>query len=220
MTIKLLYSEAFRAPKPWDYTWGIGNPDLEPEEMKSGELAFAYNVKDYLRAEASIYKNTITHLLTKDPGMTKWVNQGKVKVDGFELSLMSFAGKFTPYINYTYNYSRYENGNEIPEIAKHSANIGARYAFTNKLILNFSGNYLGRRKNPSIIPATGDNIVNSAFVVNLVVSYSVFHNLDIQLIGKNILDTKYYHTSNRSVSRYRQPQRTALIRLSWRLSTD
>ena len=62
---------------------------------------------------------------------------------------------------------------------------------------------------------TGKVIIDPAFVVNSVLTYSDFHNLDIQLIGKNILDTKYYHTSNRPASRFRQPQRTVLLRLGW-----
>ena len=35
LTLKLLYAEAFRAPKPWDLTYGAGNPGLGPEEMRS-----------------------------------------------------------------------------------------------------------------------------------------------------------------------------------------
>jgi outer membrane cobalamin receptor len=30
--------EAFRAPKPWDYNWGVGNSHLQPEEIHSLEL--------------------------------------------------------------------------------------------------------------------------------------------------------------------------------------
>jgi outer membrane cobalamin receptor len=224
LTSKLLYMEAFRAPKPWDYTWGVGNPGLEPEEMKSMEAVLAYNVRDDLRAEATAYKNTVTNLLTKDTGTTRWVNRGEVETDGLELSLNYFFHKFTPYINYTYNDSRDDNGNDIPEIANHSANVGARYAFTNKFAVNVSGNYLGKRINPHDIPNTGDDIVDPAFIVNSVLTYSEFHNLEFQLIGNNILDTEYYHTSNRSnpsyrVSRFRQPQRTILFRLGWRFGT-
>jgi iron complex outermembrane receptor protein len=224
LTAKLLYTEAFRAPKPWDFTWETGNPDLEPEEMRSMEAVLAYNVRDNLRAEATVYKNTVTNLLTKDTGILRWINRGEVKTDGLELSLNYFFHKFTPYINYTYNDSRDENGDDIPEIANHSANIGARYAFTKKFAVNISGNYLGERINPHIIPNTSDDIVDPAFVLNSVLTYSDFHNLEFQLIGKNILDTEYYHTSNRSapsylVSRFRQPQRTILVRLGWRFGT-
>ena len=215
LTAKLLYMEAFRAPKPWDYNWGNGNPDLEPEQMRSVEVFLAYNILDNLRAEASIYRNSVYDILDKDTDLNKWINRGKLETDGFELTLSYYAPKFTPYINYTYNDSRFGNDEWVPEIADHSANVGILYAFTNKFKFNLSGNYLGKRKNPHVILNTGKVIIDPAFVVNSVLTYSDFHNLDIQLIGKNILDTKYYHTSNRPASRFRQPQRTVLLRLGW-----
>ncbi|MBE9510476.1 MAG: TonB-dependent receptor [Bacteroidetes bacterium] len=218
-TTKLLYMEAFRAPKPWDYYWGTGNPNLEPERMKSVEAILAYNISDKLRMETSIYKNSVRDKLIKDSAMEKWVNYGELKTDGLEISLDYFARKFNSYINYTYNNSYDDNGDMVPEIAKHSANVGFLYTFSNRMRINIGCNYLGSRKNPSIIPATGDNIVDQAFVLNSVLTYSNSHNLNIQLIAKNLLDTKYYHTSNRSVSRWRQPQRTILIHLSWHFHT-
>ncbi len=33
LTAKILYMQAFRAPKPWDYTNGSGNPNLKPEKI-------------------------------------------------------------------------------------------------------------------------------------------------------------------------------------------
>ena len=207
--------EAFRAPKPWDYYWGTGNPDLKPEQMKSVEAILAYKISDRLRMETSIYKNSIRDKLIKDSSMEKWVNFGELKTDGLEISLDYFARQFNSYINYTYNNSYDDNGDMVPEIAKHSANVGFLYTFSNRMRINVGCNYLGSRKNPSIIPATGDNIVDKAFVINSVLTYSRFHNLEIQLIAKNLLDTKYYHTSNRSVTRWRQPQRTIMLHLSW-----
>lgn len=38
---------------------------------------------------------------------------------------------------------------------------------------------------------------------------------DIHFTVNNLLDTKYFHTSNRPPSRYRQPQRRILIRLNY-----
>lgn len=39
LTAKLLFMRAFRAPKPWDYTNGSGNPNLKPEKIYSLEAA-------------------------------------------------------------------------------------------------------------------------------------------------------------------------------------
>ena len=41
LTAKALYMRAFRAPKPWDYAAGAGNPGLRPEKIDSFEIAGA-----------------------------------------------------------------------------------------------------------------------------------------------------------------------------------
>ena len=222
LTAKLLYMEAFRAPKPWDFNWGDGNPELEPERMNSLEAVLTYDFIENLRIEASIYRNNIYDILEKDINMNMWVNLGELETKGFELVLNYYSPKFIPYFNYTYNESQYDTGNKVPEIAKHSFNIGTQYSFTDKFKINVNGNYLGSRKNPHIIPVTGNDIVNPAFILNSVLTCSSFHNLNIQLIIKNILDTEYYHTSNRSnpdylVSRYRQSQRTIMLKIGYRI---
>jgi len=215
LTAKLLYMEAFRAPKPWDYNFGIGNSELDPEHMRSTELFLVYDIKDDLRFETSLYSNIVYDVLEKDTGNDRWINHGTLNTNGVEFTLSYYSNRITPYFNYTYNDSRDDNGDESPEIANHSANIGALYSISNKLRLNVSGNYLGERKNPHIIPNTDDDIINPAFVLHSVLTFTYSQNYNFQLIGKNILDTKYYHTSNSSVSRYRQPQRTILLRVGW-----
>lgn len=222
LTAKLLYMEAFRAPKPWDYNWGEGNPELEPEWMNSMEAVLAYDLLENLRVEASIYRNNIYDILDKDTYLNMWVNHGELETKGIELNVDYYTRHFNTYLNYTYNDSRYDNGNEVPEIAKHSANIGIQFIFTDKFKFNISGNYLGRRKNPHIILATGNDIVDPAFVLNSVLTLSNFHNLNFQLSIKNVLDKKYYHTSNRSnpdypVSRFRQPQRTIMLKIGYKI---
>jgi len=223
LTAKLLYMEAFRAPKPWDYNWGAGNRGLQPEKMRSWEVFFAYNFIKNFRGEISLYRNNTYNILYQSSSLNMWVNQGILITDGVELTLNYYTHELRPYINYTYNYSHFNQQNsQIPEIAHHSANLGLQYIITNKIKFNLSGNYLGSRKNPQIIPTTGDNKVDPALVLNSVLTYSGPNNLNFQLIIKNLLDTKYYHTSNvtdpsYSVSRFRQAQRTILFRIIWQI---
>ena len=77
------------------------------------------------------------------------------------------------------------------------------------------GHYLGKRKNPSTITATGSDYIDSAFIFHGTATFMVMKNLDFSLVGKNLFDTEYYHTSNRSVERYRQPQRTIIFRVGY-----
>lgn len=214
-TAKLLYNEAFRAPKPWDYYWGTGNPDLKSEKMRSGELYLSYMFSRDFNINASLYNNTLSNQLTKDEAGEKWINLGKVITNGIELSMRYSRDKITSYINYTYNNSKDQDGNPIPEIAEHSANAGFMYSFTPKLRFHLRGNYLGKRKNPKIISATGSDLVDYAIVCHLHFSYLNFHNFDFHFDVNNLFDLNYFHTSNLGPERYRQPQRTLSIRIDY-----
>jgi outer membrane receptor for ferrienterochelin and colicins len=216
-TAKLLYTEAFRAPKPWDYTDGIGNSGLEPETMQSFEFATTYNYSKNSKINLSVYKNFMDGVLTRENGGDNWhwINSGELKTDGAELSIDHRKGRIKSYFNYTYNFSYDENKEIIPEIAKSDVNAGIVYAVTDKIKLNLRGHYLGERKNPSTITSTGSDYIDPALILYGTTSYMIIKNLDISLICKNLLDTEYYHTSNRTVERYRQPQRTIIIRAGY-----
>jgi outer membrane receptor protein involved in Fe transport len=214
LTTKLLYMEAFRAPKPWDYTYEDGNPDLKPETMKSLEFATAYAFTDNFIANLSLYKNIMKGTFTRE--VRRQTNGPDVKTDGFEVALEYRKGKIKPYLNYTYNSSIYENGEKIPEIGNHNANVGIIYAFTNKIKLNIRGNYLGRRKNVKTIAATRSDYIDAAFVVHSTLSFLNFKDFNFQIILKNLLDTEYYHTSNNPPDRYRQAQRSIMVKAGYK----
>jgi outer membrane receptor for ferrienterochelin and colicins len=218
-TVKLLYDEAFRAPKPWDYKYGIGNNDLKPEKMRSLELALSYLVMDNLSIGSSVYRNLIKDKLIKESTMagSRWFNKNKLNTLGFELGLEYRKQAVQSYVNYTWNHSTDENDVMIPEISEHQVNMGMQYAFSNRLRCSIRGNYIGKRKNPKVISTTGSEFVDAAFVVHSTFTYSIYEHLDIQIIAKNLLDAEYYHTSNLPPDRYRQPQRTLLIQASYQL---
>ncbi|MFH1249919.1 MAG: TonB-dependent receptor, partial [bacterium] len=59
--------------------------------------------------------------------------------------------------------------------------------------------------------------VDAYFVLNGVISYKPIPKVDIQIAVNNLLDAHYYHTSNRPPERYRQAQRTFLIKLGYQI---
>jgi len=215
-TAKLLYTEAYRAPKIWDFSDGVGNPDLVPEEMQSLELALAYSFTDHLRGELCGYRNVLKNCLTREDTDTnwRWVNTGRVNTTGIEGAIEYRKGKWKSYLNYTYTDSDDEDGSIIPEIAPHTANVGLQYAFTQRMSLDVRGQYLGKRKNTHWIGFPGDDWIDDAFVLYGTVSLADVHGFDFQVAVKNILDEEYYHSSNTSVSRYRQPQFTLMCMIA------
>ena len=217
-TVKLLFNEAFRAPKPWDYTSGIGNEDLEPEKIRAGEFFFSYMISQYLNLETSLYRNVIRKKLAKGyitADDWRWINRDKVQTNGTELGLMFSKGKLSSFVNYTFNDSKDRDGNTIPEVSKHSANAGFTIAILPEFKFHLRGNYLGKRKNAKVIESTGTDIVQDAFIFHTNISFLYFHNFDIHFTVNNLFNIEYFHTSNLTPSRYRQPQRRILIRLNY-----
>jgi len=215
ITTKLLYTEAFRAPKPWDYHWGYENPDLAPERMKSIELANIFSPTKHLRIDISVYKNQIYNKLTiRD---STWINADWLNTAGLETNLEYGRNRTQFYLNYAYTDSRYSDGSVVPEIAHHSLNAGINYSFLKNLNINLRGNYLGRRKNPVLISATNSNYIDAYFVLNGVINYNPTPKIELQAAIDNILDACYYHTSNRPPERYRQPQRTLIFKFGYQI---
>jgi len=155
LTAKLLYSEAYRAPKPWDYSFGAGNTDLEPEEIASVEGTLGYQFGEHLYAGVSLYRNEIDHLLTFDAVDDRWENHGEATTDGLELSADYTWRQWIAYFNYTFNDAEDDSGDPIAEIAEHDANVGVTWNVNTHWMLHLRGEYVGERTNPTMIAATG-----------------------------------------------------------------
>jgi outer membrane cobalamin receptor len=218
-TAKFMYSEAYRAPRPWDYTSGVGNPALKPEKMKSGEFFMSYSLSKFLNLEVSAYHNLLSELFVIDYvdtlGNWRWLNRDNVKTTGIEAGFNYKRNRIGFYGYYTFNSPKDQNGNLIAEISKHVANAGVSLNLYKGLNLHLGGHYYGQRINPKKIAATGNNIIDSAFIFNGTLGWFNFYGMDLQLIANNILDAEYYHPSNRIPDRYRQPQRSFLLKATW-----
>ncbi|MFH0761328.1 MAG: TonB-dependent receptor [Bacteroidota bacterium] len=215
LTVKLLYGTAFRAPKPWDYEYGTGNDSLKPERMQSFELCGSYALFKNLSVGATIYKNLINDKLVKEitPTSQRWINKTELNTFGFELYGNYAIRALSIYANYTFNNSYDQDGIYIPEISMHTANAGITYSFGSHLNINIRTNYIGARQNLLIIPSTGNDIIEDAVLLNGCISYLNVKGFDFQLKINNILDQEYYHPCNRFAGRYRQPQRTILLKV-------
>jgi outer membrane receptor protein involved in Fe transport len=202
--------QAFRAPKPWDYTSGLGNPDLEPEKSYSFEVSGGWSFSNNLRFDLSLYRNRLSNLLirVRKGNDLWWDNAGSLTTDGCEANLEYRRGRLKAYINYTYTESKDDRNNQVPEIAPHGGNAGIQVAFSPRLRFSLRGQYLGERKNPAIIATTGNDRIDNALVFHTSLSLKLSRWVDLQLAINNLLDALYYHPSNLPPSRFRQPQRT------------
>jgi outer membrane receptor for ferrienterochelin and colicins len=217
VTAKLLYNRAFRAPKPWDYKYGIGNNNLKPEKMQSFELVFSYSMMNNWSIGSSVYKNLINDKLIKDTveNSDRWINKSELNTLGFELYSNYSFSDFLIYANYTFNNSYDQDDVFIPEISMHTVNAGITYSYHSHIKIFFRINYVGERKNPEIIPKTVNDIIDDALLLHGCISYIDLKGFDFQLKVNNILNQEYYHPSNRFAGRYRQPQRTITFKISY-----
>ncbi|RPH26704.1 MAG: TonB-dependent receptor [Bacteroidales bacterium] len=216
--IRFSYAEAFRAPKPWDYTDGIGNSSLLPEKMKSMEAALTLSFNDNIKLDIVGYKNTLSNAITKDIISTdeyKWINKGEVNTDGLDIYFRYSSQKINSSFGYTLNKSVDEMGKSIPEISKYSGNAIITYSISNHFKFNLQANYIGERENPKVIVTTNSRYVNPSLVFHCAISLLNYNGFSLQLSAKNILNTDYYHTSNRTPDRYRQPQRTIMLSVGY-----
>lgn len=210
---KLIYQEAFRAPKPWDYNYGVGNNALSPEKMKSLELALSYKFTPSFFADIAIYRNYIDNKLTQSLTPIKWVNSGALETNGFEASMKYQKESLSLYANYSYTDSFDENGKRSDEIAMHALNAGANYRFSANLRADIRTNYVSDKTNPILIETTNSYKIEPYWSFATRVSYLDFYGANLHLDVTNIFDKEYYHTSSRSVTRYRQMERGVMITL-------
>jgi len=215
--VRLSYAEAFRAPKPWDYTDGLGNGSLLPEKMKSIEAAIALTFSDNYKADLIGFKNDLDNAINKEiiGDDYRWINTGQINTDGIDVYLHYISNKFKSSISYSFTNSVNENKVIIPEISKHSGNASITYAFNNHLKINLRANYIGKRKNPHLIETTNSKYIDPCLIFFGTLSMLNYKNINLQISVRNILNTEYYHTSNRDIDRYRQSQRTVLLSLGY-----
>jgi outer membrane cobalamin receptor len=217
LAAKLLYGEAFRAPKPWDYTFGLGNDGLEPERMRSLEISMTHSLSCGATVSASVYRNTVTDKLTQDrsPAGDRWVNKNKLTARGIELSADYRTGDLSAYANFTFADSYDQDGKPVPEISQQTANAGITYSCLQQVRVHVRANFLGERQNPGVIPSTGTATIGDVVVFHGCLSYLDLGGVDFQLRVNNIFNAEYYHPSNRFAGRYRQPQRTFALACSY-----
>ena len=218
--LRFSYADAFRAPKPWDYTDGFGNPSLNPEKMRSFETALTISVNDHLKLDLIGYKNNLKSAITKEVTNNgfRWVNSGQIKTDGTEICVRYAIPNLNSSLNYTYNQSKNEFGVPVPEISKHTGNASATYSLNEHVKLNLRANYIGERENPKTIASSNSKYIDPCLIFHGALSFINYKGFDVQLLVKNILNTEYYHTSNRDPSQYRQPQRTLMLSVGYTLN--
>jgi len=160
ITTKLLYGSAFRAPSANDLymksTFMLGNPDLDPETIKTWELAFDYRATSTLHFATNIYRYKWVDGITLAPDFREDVtgellriqNVNSQKGHGLELEM---RWKMTAKSSLLANYAFVKATNEITNqdagnYPQHSAYVRTDWLVYPNWYLDVQANWVGEMK--------------------------------------------------------------------------
>ena len=191
--------KSFRSPDGTDlYGYG-GNPNLEPEESISREIAFKYKINNSSGLIFTLFNNNITNLIESDGSTMQNIN--RAKIEGLEFSIYNSYDKF----NYSFDYS-YIKSKDLTN------NVDLSRRPSNKLVSRISYNHdLNNTFSLSTISETSSD--NSIYDTHQLGGYTKFNaaflskvsNYSFQFKLNNIFDKKYrkahnYNSEGRSYS--------------------
>lgn len=194
-TIKLLYGEAFRAPTTNELkledVFGaanlVGNPELEPEIVKTWELIWMNQWRQHYVA-ITLFNNSISDVISLDETVnpTTYINSsGEESSHGIELEYM---GQLSSAWEWRTSYSYFENlSRQDFREADQLASIILDYQ-ENKWNVNVSTSYSGERESP--VPS-GKETLGDYWLTNAKIQYFINAEQSLYLQAKNILDEDY-----------------------------
>jgi iron complex outermembrane receptor protein len=196
-TLKLLYGEAFRAPNVYEVHYesvdeAKGNPDLNPEKVRTMEVIWEQRLNDELLGIVSFYNYDMKELIDQkiDPAdsLLQFRNVSKVKAKGIELGLnarlkMGLWG----YVNYIFqNAEDAELKEELTNSPSHIMKIG--FSCPVMKYLYVAAELLCETERITVHETTTDPYL----LANVHLSTKpLFNHLKLSLLGRNLFDTNY-----------------------------
>lgn len=199
-TLKLMYGEAFRAPTFAElYNKNnpalVGNPDLNPERVKTLELNVQNSSINNLEVALSIFRSTIDDIISTADAT--YVNQGKTTTRGLEAELKynMHRGSYIA-ANYTYQNPKNETTAQDPEnISKHKAYLALNYRINTYFNLYTDASYTGKQTRS---PTDTRDEVDSSITSNatLLAKDLILKALQMKFSVYNIFDERSYDANS------------------------
>jgi iron complex outermembrane receptor protein len=221
--VRALAGRAFRAPNIYELYYEAGiyrpNPDLDPEELASYELAFETRLGPRLDLRLAAYQDRIRDLITQTDaggGDLQFQNLDEVERRGGELSLRArFARGMSGYFSYALMRAEDGDGVRLPDFPPHTLKAGVSAPFGRERWVGSANLMYGDGR---IMPAGGTS--PDVFLVNATLLAPFFHReLRLAATIYNLLDRDYgYPASGEQQDLELIPQdgRTFAVRLLWR----
>ena len=223
--LKALYGTAFRAPNVYElYYFAMGDTvqDLQPETIRTAELAWEQHLAGGLRFSASVYDNRSENLISQVQEPRHWRGFGLANVDALRATGIGVEAEGTLAANvqalgsYSFNIVRQGTPgtwptNSPPHVFKGRLTMPL---FRERLFVGAEGRFIGDRR--TLRGATADG----AFVGRLTLtSRELFGALTLGLTVNNIFNARHADPASEEHLQdvIGQDGRTARLRVTWRL---
>ncbi len=195
--LKLLYGSAFRAPNNVElYNAGnpsvVGNPELQPEKIKTTELGISHRFNRIFSIEVSIYHSRFSQIINiVPPTAPLYTNAGGAKVNGTEWvfdARISSADDLR--LSYIYQDPKdNETDERLPGVPRQRVALNLNHAFNSIWTLHSDLLWSGERARydgDARSPVDAFTTVDLALTAN-----GLVEGLVLQLSAHNLFDESY-----------------------------
>ncbi len=207
--LKLLYGEAFRAPNFVElYNANnpviAGNPDLQPETIKTYEVGFTYRFAKPYTIDLNYFHSEIGELISWDTSTSpaQYINKGGSENNGFEIVLTGEYSK-SNYWNISYTYQDPKDADtklRLPNVPYHRASLNFNHQLSQYITAHTDLLWTGTR-----VRSAGDPRpeMPSYMVVDLTfTARNFFKTFEIQCAFHNLFDKQYEDPDTSGMSQY------------------
>ncbi|MCU7923323.1 MAG: TonB-dependent receptor [Candidatus Thiodiazotropha sp. (ex Dulcina madagascariensis)] len=190
--LKLLYGSAFQAPN-FEQLYNInnpahtGNPDLDPEKVRTYEASVGYFPKNLLLNLTYFHSDFKDLIIWKD-GLAQ--NSSQWTIDGIEVEAKADFRSASYYANYTWQDPREDDtGERLPETPDSYGNIGFNWELNRYLNLNANLLMVGARSRADT--DTRSELAGYEVVDLTLIGKNFFGTAEIRASIHNLLDEEY-----------------------------
>jgi iron complex outermembrane receptor protein len=227
-SLKLLYGEAFRAPSFQEmYTTNQpaveGNPDLDPETIRTYEAGLSYKFNKYVTSSINYFYNDVKDLIGLrvidiERNTRRFENEKSARVQGIEMETKVHIMKDNyVFMNYTFQNPEDNHGDDLPFVAQHTGNFGINVHYWKYINTNLSTFVSGRRsRDRTDERETRDDLPAYALLNLSIIGKEFFKTMEVQGTVFNLLDKDYSDPGGVSIPEdLPRPGRTFFVGLSY-----
>ncbi|MDQ1271620.1 MAG: hypothetical protein QG591_250 [Planctomycetota bacterium] len=227
-SLKLLYGEAFHAPSftqlfTTNQPTILGNPDLDPETIRSYEIGLSYTFNNRVTSSINYFYNDIRDLIDsvetqEDTGsVIRYENIEDAYVQGVETETKVDIAKGTYlFMNYSFKDTENDKGNDLGGIAQHTGNFGVNVRSWKYINTNLSAFFSGKRSRDDDPEEYRDDLPSYAVLNLSILARDFFKTMEVQGTVFNLLDKDYHDPATVAVpDDAPQPGRTFFVGLSY-----